>query len=96
MPHKLARNTIIRLACFAALWLVALVVRNAQRGDPHWMTKVAWMAAFSVPTVLILWIIQRLARYRIPWPIELIAMPFAIGALVTAAVAVRQVIRHST
>lgn len=95
MPNDTARNTIIRLTCFAAAWLIALSVRNSQRGDPNWMTKVAWLAAFAVPTVLLLWLVQRLARYRIPWLVELIGMPFAIGALVYLVLAIRDLVSRS-
>ena len=64
------------------MWLVALV------------TKVGWMALFAVPTILLLWVVQRLTKYRIPWPVELLAMPFAIGALVELAIAIRHAVRE--
>jgi hypothetical protein len=95
MPHEAARRTVIRLACFAAVWLVALAAVNVQRGDSRWMTKVGWMALFAVPTILLLWLVQRLTKYRIPWPVELLAMPFAIGALVELAIAIRHAVREA-
>ena len=96
MPQEAARITIIRLTCFASVWLIALGVRNSHRGDPNWLTKVAWMAAFAVPTVLLLWLVQRLVRNRIPWLVELFGMPFAISALVYAAIAIRDLMSRST
>ena len=90
MPQGAARNAIIRLTCFAGAWVIALGVRNSQRGDPNWMRKVAWMAAFAVPAVFLLWLMQRLARYRIPWLVEMFGLPFAIGALVYVAIAIRE------
>jgi hypothetical protein len=87
-----ARDTFLRLACFAALWLIAFAVRGARRADPDWMTKVALLAAFAVPAVLLLWFVQRLARYRIPWLVELFAMPFAVGASAYAAIAIRDLV----
>jgi hypothetical protein len=84
-----ARGTMIRLVCFAALWLTVFGVRSAQRGDPLWLKKVAWMAGFAVAAVLILSQVQRLARYRIPWLAELFAIPFALGGLVYVVVAIR-------
>jgi hypothetical protein len=89
MPRDTDRSTALRLAAFAALWVVALSARSAYRADPRWAAKAGWMAAFAVPAVLLLWIAQRLARYRIPWLVELFAMPLVIGALVYAAVAAR-------
>ena len=83
------RKTALRLAAFAGLWLVALAVRDLRRGDPDWPRKVAWMAAFSVPTVLLMWVVQRLARYRIPWVIELFAMPIVLGCMVYLAIGIR-------
>ena len=83
------RKTALRLAAFAGFWLVALAARTLYCGDPNWPRKVACMAAFSVPTVLLMWVIQRLARYRIPWIIELFAMPIVLGCLVYVAIAIR-------
>jgi hypothetical protein len=92
MSRETDRNTVLRLAGFAALWVVALAARTVQRGDPRWVAKVIWMSAFAVPAVLLLWIAQRLARYRIPWLVELFATPLVLGALVYAAVAARDLL----
>ena len=92
MPDEAARNTIVRLACFAALWLVAFGVRLAQRSDPRMVTKLGLFAAFLAAAVLLLWLLQRLARHRFPWLVELFALPFAAGALAYAAVAVRDLV----
>ena len=53
------------------------------------MTKIGLFFAFLIPTVLLFWLIQRAARYRIPWLVELFAMPFTAGALMYAAAEVR-------
>ena len=92
MPHEAARNTIVRLACFAALWLIAFAVRLSQRSDPRMMTKIGLFLAFLVPTVLLFWLVQRVARYRIPRLVELFALPFAAGALVYVAVEIRDLL----
>ena len=89
MTGETDRNTLLRLAAFAGLWLVALAVRNLRRDDPDWLRKLGWMAAFSVPTVLLMWVLQRLARYRIPWLVELFGMPVILGCVVYLAIVVR-------
>jgi hypothetical protein len=94
IPRDAARNAIIRLTCFAALWLIALGVRNVERRDPDWMLKVLLIAAFAMPAVLLLFLVQRLVRYRIPWLVEFFGMPLVIGGLVYAWIAIRDLIRN--
>ena len=96
MSHEAARNTIVRLACFAGLWLVAFGVRLSQRNDPRMMAKVGLFLAFLVPTVLLFWLVQRAARYRIPWLVELFALPFATVAFLSAVVALRDLLGRTT
>jgi hypothetical protein len=86
----------IRLACFAALTLIALAFIELQEGTAKWYVIVGWAALFAVPTVLLLWLLQRIVRYRIPWFVELIGMPFALGGMIYVAVAIREIIRHSS
>lgn len=95
-PHRSARTTLVRLACFAAVWLIAFGVRLAQRSDERLLTKAGLFFAFLVPTVLGFWLIQRAARYRLPWWVELFAMPFAAGGLVYTAAAVRDLLGRTT
>ncbi|HZZ44446.1 MAG TPA: hypothetical protein VFE58_16035 [Tepidisphaeraceae bacterium] len=95
MPQPAARISLIRLACFAAISLAALAFTELQEGAGQWYVIVGWAALFAVPTVLLLWLLQRVARYRIPWFVELIGMPFALGGMIHVAVAIREIIRHS-
>ena len=85
-----SRQTLIRLTSFAGVWIGLMAVRLIQRGDAIWITKVGWMAAFAVPTIALMWLVQRLLRYRIYWLIELFTMPFAIGALIYVAIVIRR------
>jgi hypothetical protein len=59
------------------------------------MTKVGLLFVFFVPTVLLFWLIQRAARYRIPWWVELFAIPIAAGSLVYATAAVRDLLSRT-
>ena len=87
MAHEAARNAFVRLACFAVLWLTGFSVRMMQRNDPRMMAKLGLFFAFLVPAVLLLWLVQRAARYRIPWFVELFALPLTAGVLMYAVAA---------
>jgi hypothetical protein len=78
------------------MWVLAFGVKEVQEDAPQWQTLVGWVAVFAVPTVLLLWLVQRTAQYRIPWLAELIGMPFAIGGIINVAIAIREIVRHST
>src|SRR5687768_13779943 len=87
------RKTIIRLIAFAALWAVGMAVRFVWREDVNWVKETGVAVVFLVPTVLMFWIAQRLARYRIPWQIELFGMPLVLGALVYAVIVFQNLTR---
>ena len=59
---------------------------------------IAKLGLLFIPVILAVlsfWLVQRLVRYRIPWMVELFALPFAVGAIVYAAVAVRDFLNRA-
>jgi hypothetical protein len=87
------RVDLLRLLGFSAFWVAALVVRMFYRQDPRWVLKAALFASFLVPSVLVLLLVRRHLRYRLPWIVEFFAVPFIAAGLAWAGVVIRNVIR---
>jgi hypothetical protein len=75
--------------------LLAFALRLSKANDVNMFKKLGLFAAFAAPTVLVFWLIQRIARYRIPWLVELFALPFAVGGLVYAFIGLRDVLKFA-
>jgi hypothetical protein len=88
-----ALATVARLAAFSAIWFALLAVRMIYRDDPRWALKLGLFAALLLPAVLVIWLGQWATRYRIPWPVELFAVPLVAIAFGYAAVVARNAMR---
>src|SRR6266478_3250038 len=82
-------RTLARLLAFSTLWIAILAARSIRGGNPRALLYCAIFAAFLLPTIGVLLVAQRLARYRIPWPIEFLSLPFVAGAMIYVAAAIR-------
>jgi hypothetical protein len=89
IPHSPLRKAAFRLTCIAIVWLLALGLTLEAEGSQRLGYTMVWMILFSIPAVAIMLIVQQLLRYRMPWLLEIVAMPFAIGGIVYLAIALR-------